>query len=435
MKLGIISLGCAKNKVDSETFLGICQKYNIEITNDISQANIIVVNTCGFIESAKKEAIDTILEVIDYKKNNVKIIAMGCLVERYLEDLKKLIPEVDIYLPIRDYKHIDDLLNKLTKQDLHYQLDNKNRILSTTQGCAYVKIAEGCDNKCSYCAIPLIRGKFRSRQYDDIIEECKILASNGIKEITLIAQDTTRFGSDYQTDPRRLHNLLHDISLIDSIKWIRLLYLYPDEITDEILNEIANNDKVVKYFDIPIQHCSNRLLKLMNRRGSKELIRERINKIRSLVDGVIVRTTLIIGFPSETTDEVNELIDFIKEIKFERLGAFGYSKEEDTTSFDLPNQVSKAAITRRLNKVLVVQKEIAKKYNESLVSTTTECIVEGYDYERLCYYGRDYRFSPEESDGKIYIYSSKELPIGSFVKVKILEIDDYDLMGKYINDD
>lgn len=430
MNLGIISLGCAKNKVDSELFLGVCEKYGINITNNIGDADIIVVNTCGFIESAKKEAIDTILEVVEYKQNNVTIIAMGCLVERYINDLRNLIPEVDIYIPIKDYEHIDEVLKKITNKNISHKFDYTNRRLTTSYGSAYVRIADGCDNNCSYCAIPLIRGKFISRPFDEIMKEVKYLVSIGIREVTLIAQDTTRYGTDLN-QKERLQDLLREIAKHKEIVWIRLLYLYPDEITDEVLNEIAYNDKVVKYFDIPIQHASNRLLKLMNRRGSKELIKERIQKIRSICKGVIVRTTLIIGFPTESSSEVNELVDFIKEIKFERLGAFKYSKEEQTNAYLLEGDVSELAKSRRLSKVMKAQNEVSLCFNESLMNKEFLCIIEDYDFESLAYIGRSYMHAPDDADGKIYIYSSEPLECGEFVYAKVIDYEDYDLKAVY----
>ena len=431
MKLGIISLGCAKNKVDTELFLGVAKKYNFEITNSLVEADVIVVNTCGFIESAKQEAIDTILEVLDYKKDKVKIVVIGCLVERYKDDLIKAIPEVDFYFPIRDYKNIDELFKKLTNSEKSYKFDYTNRVLTTAKETVYIRIAEGCDNKCAYCAIPLIRGPFVSRPYDSIMEEAKLLVKNGAKEITLIAQDPTRYGMDFKDgDPRRLHNLLHDISQLDGLKWLRVLYLYPDEITPEVLSEIKNNDKIVKYFDIPIQHASDKILKAMNRRGSKALIKEHLDFVRKYIPGCILRTTVMTGFPGETKEDFDELVEFLKEAKFERLGCFSYSREENTPAYDMPNRVNKRTAESRANKIMEIQKEIALNFNKSLIGNEYECIIEGYDYDSYAYVGRNYMYAPDDVDGRIYIYSPVELQIGQFVKAKIVDCSEYDLYAE-----
>lgn len=428
MKLGLISLGCEKNRIDSELFLGVALKYGLTLTSDIKEADIIVVNTCGFIESAKKEAIDTILEVCDYKKNNVKIIAMGCLVERYLDDLKKSLPEVDFYFPIKDYDNIDKLFQQITNSNFSYKFDYNSRVQTTLPHSAYLRIAEGCDNKCAYCAIPLIRGPFRSRDFDSLIEETKTLVSNGAKEITLIAQDTTRYGTDFkEKDPRRLQDLLKAISNIDGVEWVRVLYLYPDEITKEILEEIKTNKKVAKYFDIPIQHGSDKMLKAMNRRGSKELIKEHINYIRTYIPDAIIRTTVIVGFPTETENDFKELYDLINEVKFERLGCFTYSLEEDTASYEMRPLVNKNTSNARYKKVMKLQEKISLDYNNSLIGKEYNCIIDSYDYDKLAYVGRNYMYAPDDVDGCIYIYSPYELNIGQIVKVKIINATAYDL--------
>jgi len=431
MKLGLISLGCEKNKIDSELFLGVAKKYNLDITNNIHEADIIVVNTCGFINSAKEEAINTILEVCEYKKNNVKIVCIGCLVERYLDVLKEKLPEVDFYFPIRDYNHIDELFNKLTNTSNSYKFDYKNRILTTSNTSVYVRISDGCDNLCAYCAIPLIRGKYKSRPFNDILDEVNLLVSNGAKEITLIAQDTTRYGIDLNEN-KRLEDLLHEISLIANVKWIRVLYLYPDEISDKLLNEFKTNDKVVKYFDIPIQHASNKILKLMNRRGSKELIIKHINAIRKKVPNVIIRTTLITGFPYETSKDFNELFNLVKDIKFERMGAFMFSKEENTSSFEMKHQVPKFISKLRYKKLMSLQQNISLNFNKSLIGKEYDAVIDSYDDQNLAYIGRNYMFAPDDVDGHIYIYSPIELNIGDFVKIKIVDANQYDLYAKLI---
>ncbi len=432
MKLGLISLGCAKNRIDSELFLGVAKQYNIELTDSLDDADIIVVNTCGFIESAKQEAIDTILEVCDYQ--NKKIVVMGCLVERYQQSLEESIPEVDFYFPIRDYEKIDDLFKKLTSTNLSYKMDYTKRVITTSKHSAYLRIAEGCDNKCAYCAIPLIRGKFKSRDFDSLIEETKYLVSTGAKEITLIAQDTTRYGTDFKDkDNRRLEHLLRAVSEVEGVEWVRVLYLYPDEITKEILLEIKENKKVAKYFDIPIQHASDRMLKAMNRRGSKDLIKEHIRYIREYIPEAIIRTTLITGFPTEEESDFVELLDLIKETKFERLGCFTFSNEEDTTSYDMYPKVHKSTAKRRYNSVMKIQNKIALDFNKSLIGNVYNCIIDDYDFDKFAYVGRNYMYAPDDVDGCIYIYSPIELEIGSIVSAEIIDASEYDLEAKLIN--
>lgn len=432
MKLGLISLGCAKNRIDSELFLGVAKEYNLELTSSLDDADIIAINTCGFIESAKQEAIDTILEICDYTEK--KIVVMGCLVERYQESLEESIPEVDFYFPIRDYENIDDLFKKLTNSSSSYKMDYTKRVVTTSKHSVYLRIAEGCDNKCSYCAIPLIRGKFRSRDFDSLIEETKVLVANGAKEITLIAQDTTRYGTDFKDkDSRRLEHLLRAISEIEGVDWVRVLYLYPDEITEEILLEIKENKKVAKYFDIPIQHASNRMLKAMNRRGSKELIKQHINYIRNYIPDAIIRTTLITGFPTEEESDFVELLELVKETKFERLGCFTFSNEEDTASYDMYPKVHSRTAKRRYNSIMKEQEQISLNFNKSLIGKKYNCIIDDYDFDKFAYIGRNYMYAPDDVDGCIYIYSPIELEIGSIVNVEIIDASAYDLEAKLIN--
>ena len=432
MKLGLISLGCAKNRIDSELFLGVAKQYNVELTSSLDEADIIAINTCGFIESAKQEAIDTILEICDYQDK--KIIVMGCLVERYQQSLEESIPEVDFYFPIKDYNNIDELFKKLTSSTLSYKMDYTKRVVTTSKHSVYLRIAEGCDNKCAYCAIPLIRGKFRSRDFDSLIEETRVLVANGAKEITLIAQDTTRYGTDFKDkDPRRLEHLLRAISEIDNVEWVRVLYLYPDEITKEILLEIKNNKKVAKYFDIPIQHASNKMLFAMNRRGSKELIKEHIKFIRNFIPEAIIRTTLITGFPTEEETDFKELLELVKETKFERLGCFTFSNEEDTASYDMYPKIHAKTAKRRYNTIMKEQEKISLEFNQSLIGKKFNCIIDDYDFDKFAYIGRNYMFAPDDVDGCIYIYSPIELEIGSIVCVEIIDASSYDLDAKLVN--
>lgn len=433
MKLGMISLGCAKNLIDTELFLGVAKKYNIEITADIEEADILVVNTCGFIESAKKEAIDTILELTEYGTKGVKIVAMGCLVERYLKDLQESIPEVDFYFPIKDYDNIDKLFKELTSSNETHKMDYTNRVLSTLPHSAYIRIGDGCNNKCAYCAIPLIRGEFKSRTITDIMNEAKMLVSTGVTEITLIAQDTTRYGSDLK-DGTNLVSLIQEISKIKELKIIRALYLYPDEISDELLLEFKNNDKLANYFDIPIQHASNKLLKSMNRRGSKELIRSIINKLRSYIPDVIIRSTLIVGFPGETEDDFNELYDFVEEIKFDRLGVFTFSPEEDTKAYDMKPQIKEEIAKQRYDKIMQLQSTIIENKNKNLIGNKYKVLIDDFDFDSQRYISRSYAYAPDDVDGCIYIDASIPLILGEIYTVEIKDADVYDLIGEVIDE-
>ena len=433
MKLGMISLGCAKNLIDTELFLGVAKKYNIEITADIEEADILVVNTCGFIESAKKEAIDTILELTEYGTKGVKIVAMGCLVERYLKDLQESIPEVDFYFPIKDYDNIDKLFKELTSSNEIHKMDYTNRVLSTLPHSAYIRIGDGCNNKCAYCAIPLIRGEFKSRTITDIMNEAKMLVSTGVTEITLIAQDTTRYGSDLK-DGTTLVSLIQEISKIKELKIIRVLYLYPDEISDELLLEFKNNNKLANYFDIPIQHASNKLLKSMNRRGSKELIRSIINKLRSYIPDVIIRSTLIVGFPGETEDDFNELYDFVEEIKFDRLGVFTFSPEEDTKAYDMKPQIREEIAKQRYDKIMQLQSTIIENKNKDLIGNKYKVLIDDFDFDTQRYISRSYAYAPDDVDGCIYIDTSIPLILGEIYTVEIKDADVYDLIGVVIDE-
>ncbi len=434
MKLALISLGCAKNLVDSELFLGLCTKYNLEITSTADDADIITINTCGFIDKAKEESLDTIMDIINIKKENphLIIIVIGCLVQRYLNDLKKEIPEVDYFVPLNSYNKLDDIFMKITSSSLHHELSYTNRIISTGNTSCYLRIGDGCDNVCSYCAIPIIRGSYRSRDKESILLEAKYLASKGIKDLTLISQDTSKYGIDIPCDTKNesLATLLTDIANLNLFKTIRVLYMYPDEITDELIDVFAHYDAIVNYFDIPIQHASNRLLKSMNRRGSKELIRDLIYKIRTKIPDAIIRTTIIVGFPGETSKDFNELKDFIKEIKFERLGAFTYSDEEGTKGYFMENKVSKRTMDKRYNELLTIQNEIALEYNNSRIGKTVEVLVEEFDESVLMFKTRSYAEAPDDADG--YIYVPGDLKIGTYVKVKIIATYDYDLIGEII---
>ncbi len=431
LTLGMISLGCEKNRIDTELFLGVAKRYGIYITNKIHDANILVVNTCGFIDSAKKESLDTILEVIDYKAKGKIIIVIGCLVERYLDFLKKEIPEVDYYIPIKDYNEIDNVFKEIVSKNESFKMDYLNRVLTTLPHSVYLRIGEGCNNCCTYCAIPLIRGTYRSRNHFEILTEAKNLVSMGAKEITVIAQDTSKYGTDLNNN-YYIHNLLHDISLIEGVKLVRVLYLYPDEITDELIEEVSKNTKIAPYFDIPIQHASNKMLVAMNRRGDQELIRNLIKKIRTKIPHAIIRTTLITGFPGETEDDFLIMKNFVKEMKFNRLGVFAYSDEEGTKAYDFEPKIDSEIANKRKDEIMSLQQEISKELNKQEVGKTYEVIIDNYDYSKKAYLARNYAYAPDDADGYIYVVTNKELIVGNIYTVEITDYTTYELKAKLI---
>lgn len=438
-KVGMVSLGCDKNRVDSELILGSINKH-YEITNNPKEADIIIVNTCGFIESAKQESIDTILEMAEYKdKYNCKmLIATGCLTQRYGDELLELIPEIDILMGVNDYMKLHKLILDFIKDQKRissasYSDEGVNegiRLLTTKTHTAYVRIAEGCNNFCTYCIIPKIRGKFRSRLEKNILDEVKLLTENGVKEIILIAQDLTDYGVDIY-GKRMLHDLVSKISKIDGVEWIRLLYCYPEEITDELIEEIASNDKVVKYLDLPIQHISSKVLKQMGRRTNKETIIEKIKTLRSKVPGITLRTSLIVGFPGESDDDFNELVDFLQEYKLENVGVFAYSQEENTPAAKMEGQISEEVKVERQKKLMAIQRKVVKEENKLKIGNIYDTIIDSHNGEY--YLGRSYQMAPE-IDGLIYIKKEKALNIGDIVKVKIYDVMEYDLMGEVLNE-
>lgn len=432
MKIGFISLGCAKNLVDSEMILGILKQAGCEIVSDPEIADAIFINTCGFIEPAKEETLNTIKEMAQYDK---KLIVTGCYALRYKEKLMREMPFIDKVITLADYPKIHLILNDLfSEEHLKFSpLKYENRLLTTSIYSPYVKIGEGCNNNCTYCAIPLIRGKFRSKPFDTIINECKLLIKNGAKEINLISQDTSRYGSDLNENHKSiLPELVAEVSKIPGIELVRFLYLYPDEITDELIMEVKNNPKVASYFDIPIQHISNNILKRMNRRGDRLLIENLIQKIRKFIPEAIIRTTYIVGFPGETEADFNELYEFTKEFKFDRLGVFAYSKEEDTPAFNMKNQVPEKIKKARQNKIMSLQNKISRKLNKAQINSIHKTLVENYDPETKFYYGRSYAFAPDDIDGMIVFQSEKPINIGDFVEVKITTTFGYDLIGDVI---
>lgn len=404
---------------------------NFEIVNDASLADIIVINTCGFIESAKKEAIDTIFEMLEYKKKRCKyLIVIGCLVQRYKGDLEKLIPEVDLFVSIKEYDKLWDKVKELIRSNKTnaYELDFMKRVITTGKNYAYLKIAEGCSNNCTYCAIPYIQGKYISRPKEEILEEAKALAAKGIKELIVIAQDTTKYGLDIYGKPA-LAELLEELCKIEGLKWIRFLYAYPETITDELIQVVKNNNKICKYFDMPIQHISNKVLKRMNRKSDKESIEKIITKIRKEIPDVILRTTLIVGFPGETGEDLNELYNFVKETKFDKLGCFMYSKEEGTPAARLKEQIHYMTKKARHNKIMTIQKEISRKNLEEKIGKTYDALIESTSFDGKYYIGRTYMDVPEE-DGVVFIKKEKDIQLGTFVKCKITDIRDYDLIGE-----
>lgn len=440
LKVGLISLGCDKNRIDSEIILSHINMDNI-IVNNPKEADVIIINTCGFIESAKQESIDTILEMSKYKERfSCKLIVVtGCLTQRYGKELMELLPEIDIMLGVNDYDKLNESIIKCMedKNSKFYScnysdstINEGKRILTTASFTAYLRIAEGCDNFCTYCIIPKIRGKYRSRNIESILEEAKNLAAQGVKELIVVAQDTTRYGIDIYGQ-KMLPKLINEISKVEGIQWIRILYCYPEEITDELIDEIANNDKVCKYLDIPVQHISDDILKLMGRRGRKQEIINNINKLRTKVDEIVIRTSIIVGFPGESEENFNELKDFIKETKFDKLGVFKYSQEEGTPAAEMKEQVNEDIKQKREEELMMLQQTISKDINDSKINRTYEVIIEGKDKE--VWYGRSREMAPE-IDGLIYFESDKNLQIGTMVKVKITNSSEYDLMGVVCNE-
>ena len=428
MKIGFISLGCSKNLVVTEEIIGLFKKHNYEIVNNPVDAEIILINTCGFIDSAKDEGINTILEMADYKKNNCKyLIVTGCLVERYKEELEKELPEVDLFIKISEYedmwKKIDKLINKSNDNDL---LCYKDRVITTGDSMAYLKIAEGCSNYCTYCAIPYIQGKYISRPYEEILDEAKRLEDKGIKELVVIAQDTTKYGFDLY-GKGRLAELLNDLCKFN-FKWIRFLYSYPETIDDDLIEVVKNNDKICSYFDLPIQHISNSVLKRMNRKSDKDSIINLISKLRKEIPDVVLRTTLIVGFPGETEEDFNELCEFVKDSKFDRLGAFAYSREDGTPASKFNNQIDEKIKEDRKNKIMEIQQEVSSELLKNIVGKEYEVLIENITENGDYFIGRSYRDVPSE-DGVIYVEYKEGIMINDFVKVKIIDSTEYDLLG------
>ena len=427
MKIGFVSLGCCKNLVDSEQIMGMIKKNHHEIVSDPRQAQAIIINTCGFITSAKEESIQTIFEMAQYKEKNLeKLIVCGCLAQRYQKELEEEIPEIDAIIPIKDYDEFASVLEKAL--GCTFTESKFERVLSTQPWRAYLKISDGCSNHCTYCAIPLIRGEQVSRPIEDLVEEAKQLASYGVKELTLIAQDTTKYGLDVYGE-FKLGDLVREIDKIDGIHGIRILYMYPDEIVEDVLLAMKESKKVVPYFDIPMQHANNRLLKAMNRRGTKEHAYEIIEHIQTLFDHPVLRTTMIVGFPSETDEDFDELIEFVQNVKWDRMGAFTYSKEEDTRAFDMKPEVDAQIAQNRLETLMKLQNQISYEKNQEKIGQVFEVLVEEKEGLKETYRGRSIADAPDEVDGQVIFTSTVPIELGTFVKVKIQKANAYDLYG------
>jgi ribosomal protein S12 methylthiotransferase len=441
LKIALESLGCSKNLVDAEIMMGILNKKGYKLVGEFSEADIIIVNTCGFIESAKQESIDTILELAEYKTNgNLKIlIVTGCLAQRYAQELKDEIPEIDAIVGTGSYQNIDEIINGLKEEkqivslnDIEFAYNEElPRYISTPSHMAYLKIGEGCDNHCTYCIIPKLRGKYRSRKMEDVIKEAKDLATRGVKELVVIAQDTTKYGCDLY-GKEMLPELLEELANIDGLKWIRIMYSYPESITEELVKVIKKYDNICNYFDMPIQHASNKILKLMNRKTTKEDILSKIEMIRTHIPDATVRTTIIVGFPGETEEDFKEIVDFAKIVKFDRLGAFAYSREEDTAADKLPNHLEEEVKAERRDALMLVQQGISQELNAKKIGNLYEVLIEE-QIEDNVYIGRT-QGDAEEIDSIVYVKSKNQLNAGDFVIVKINNALEYDLMGDVVDE-
>lgn len=436
-KVSMVSLGCPKNQVDAEMMLFSLKEAGFELSPEESQADAIIINTCGFIEDAKAEAIENILEASRYKsEGNCKaLIVTGCLAERYKDDVTEEIPEVDVCVGIGSNGNIAEIVKNAIEGNFKNSYGEKTdldlngkRILGGMPFTAYLKVADGCDNCCTYCAIPKIRGRLRSRTIEDCVKEARELAQNGVKELIVVAQDTTAYGTDIYGEPK-LAELLSELCKVDGIHWIRTLYTYPDKITDKLLDVLASEPKLVKYLDIPLQHINGEILKKMNRKGDKQSIEALIAKIRNKIPNITLRTTFITGFPSETEAQFEELAEFVKKTRFDRLGCFTYSAEEDTLASEMENQIDEQTKVSRMENIMDMQTIIAAEKNEEKIDSVTEVLIEGWDDYIKCYFGRTVGDAPEV-DGKIFFMSTRPLVIGEFVNVRVNDCLEYDLLGE-----
>ncbi len=439
--IGFISLGCAKNQVDCERMMFRMQEAGYEVQSDIVGSDVVVINTCGFIDSAKTEAIDHILQTAQLKAQGLvgKILVTGCLSQRYQEEILRELPEVDGVLGTGSYDRVVEAVEMLLQGNSVHQFDSidapeveTGRILTTPEHYAYIKIAEGCDNRCSYCIIPYLRGKFRSRQMDDVLYEARLLADSGVKELIVVAQDTSRYGTDFPEHTRLLPELLRQLCAIEGFQWIRIHYVYPDEIDDELMDVIASEPKIVKYLDIPIQHCNDKILKLMNRRGDGVFLRELFHKLRTRIPGLVLRTSVITGLPGEGEEEFAELCEFLKEQRLERVGAFPFSPEEGTPAAEM-EFVDFEIAQQRAQMVEMLQSSIMDDYNGAMLGKQLSVLIDGYDEEFEQYFGRSYADSPE-IDGRVWIASEEPLSEGSFVTVCVDAVIDGDLSGYIVEE-
>ena len=439
IKVGMVSLGCNKNQVDSEIMLSLIKKAGYELETDAGLCDVVIINTCGFINDAKRESIENILEFCTLKNEGriKKVVVTGCLAERYKEEIEKEIPEADVILGIGSEKDIVSAITRSLNGEKVVEFDDKknllltgDRIISNLPFYAYLKISDGCNNCCTYCAIPKIRGKMQSRTMEDIVSEAKKLAQNGVRELVIVAQDTTRYGEDLYGEGK-LPELLNKLCEISGIKWIRLLYCYPERITDELIETVRNQEKIVKYFDIPIQHVSDDVLKRMNRKSSESSIKQLMKKLRNEIPGVVIRTTVIAGFPGETKKDFAKLCEFVKDTRFERLGCFAYSAEEGTPAAEFDGQLDEEVKSHRAEVIMDQQYLSAERFNKKMVGKTIEVVVEGFDKYATCYFGRSYADAPD-IDPKVFFSSKKGLSTGDFVMVHIDDYMDYDLLGTMV---
>lgn len=438
-KIGMVSLGCAKNRSDAEIMLGVLLEDGCTIVDDPAEADVIVVNTCGFIEAAKRESIDALLEMAEYKEEKCRLlIASGCLAERYSDEIMTEIPEVDAVVGTGDYDRIAEAVRKAFDGEKPVICGHRDRtpaerlprILTTPPYTAYLKIADGCDNNCTYCAIPKIRGHFRSRTIEDIVSEAEELAKNGVRELILIAQDTTRYGVDLYGE-YSLDKLLCELVKIEKVDWIRVHYYYTEAITDSLIDTMARYDKICNYVDMPIQHINNTVLRRMARRTTREETIEKLRKIREKLPDCTVRTSIIAGFPGETEEQFEELCKFVKEARFDRMGVFAYSCEEGTPAAEFEDQIDESVKQERLDKLMTLQQKISLELNQAKIGSVIEVLVEGYDEENYLFYGRS-RGDSIDVDGKVYFGTEDEVEAGDIVQVKILAADEYDLTGQRV---